>query len=50
LPVAGAREVACALPLKERVTGWPPLLVIGPVDRSAMDQFLRYVEFHKVEE
>src|SRR5215813_8662044 len=36
LPVAGAREVACALPLKEGVAGLRPLLVIGPVDRSAV--------------
>src|SRR5262245_56916485 len=36
LPVAGACEVARALPLKEGVAGLLPLLVIGPVDRSAV--------------
>src|SRR5262249_27093419 len=36
LPVAGAREVACALPLREGVAGLRPLLVIGQADRRAV--------------
>src|SRR5262249_10326526 len=36
LPVAGARQVACALPVQARVVGLRPLRVIGPAARGAV--------------